>query len=238
MDTGLFYNVLDYNSTVSSDNRVSPPPKTFSGKLRVPQNSDLVSFQFLAKKNPDSKSPLSIKDLNITPSQEKYIVFTSDFEGKNGTVPLATLRYMDWLNYDKVLLSTSLESNKPISGNNSLRADLKQSDKTGWNILSIDYIPIDDEAYYNANLDISAKDVNQLHSKVNYFDSNKKEIKSPFIFGGRNGTFEAPYNITDASPNGTKYMQLQVWVRSNPVKSSSFLIDNVIIKEAGNYDSA
>jgi hypothetical protein len=33
-------------------------------------------------------------------------------------------------------------------------------------------------------------------------------------------------------------MQLQVWVGSNPVKSSSFLIDNIIIKDISNYDVA
>jgi hypothetical protein len=42
--------------------------------------------------------------------------------------------------------------------------------------------------------------------------------------------------MVDSSPNGTKYMQLQVWVTSNPVKSSSFLIDKIIIKDSGNYD--
>ena len=78
---------------------------------------------------------------------------------------------------------------------------------------------------------ISAKDVNQLHSKINYFDSNKKEIKSVLISGGSSGTFQAPYNIIGSSPNGTKYLQLQILSRSNPNMSSSYIIDNVKIEK-------
>jgi hypothetical protein len=60
---------------------------------------------------------------------------------------------------------------------------------------------------------------------------NKKEIKSAFIFGGRNGTFEGPFNKIDSSPNGTKYIQLQILSKSNPNMSSSYIIDNVNLEE-------
>jgi len=117
--------------------------------------------------------------------------------------------------------------------------DVKPSnDTTKWNTISIDFIPVNENAHYNFSLYLSAKDVNQPHSKINYFDSNKTEIKSVLISGGRSGTFEVPFKIINSSPNGTKYMQLQVWVGSNPVKSSSFLIDKIIIKDIGNYDVA
>ncbi len=43
---------------------------------------------------------------------------------------------------------------------------------------------------YNLTLDVSAKDANQLHSKVIYYDSNKKEIDDDTVFDGRDGTFE------------------------------------------------
>jgi len=135
--------------------------------------------------------------------------------------------------------SSSLTTTRPIFGNNSLRVDVKPSnDTTKWNTISIDFIPVNENAHYNFSLYLSAKDVNQPHSKINYFDSNKTEIKSVLISGGRSGTFEVPFKIINSSPNGTKYMQLQVWVGSNPVKSSSFLIDKIIIKDISNYDVA
>jgi len=128
--------------------------------------------------------------------------------------------------------SSSLTTTRPIFGNNSLRVDVKPSnDTTKWNTISIDFIPVNENAHYNFSLYLSAKDVNQPHSKINYFDSNKTEIKSVLISGGRSGTFEAPYNITDSSPNGTKYIKLQIASRSNPNMSSSYLIDNVNLEE-------
>jgi len=102
---------------------------------------------------------------------------------------------------------------------------------TNWNTISTDFIPVNEKEYYNLSLYLSAKDVNQLHSKVYYYDSNKTEIKSVFISRGRNGTFEAPDNLLIPSSNGTKYIQLQVWVRSNPNMSSSYVIDNVQIEK-------
>ena len=135
---------------------------------------------------------------------------------------------------NKDILTTSTETNRPISGNSSLRVDVRPFNTTNWNIISTDFIPVNENAHYNTSLYISAKDVIQLHSKILYFDSNKKEIKSAFISDGRNGTFLAPYNIVDSSPNGTKYIKLQVVSRSNPNMSSSYILDNVKIENVPN----
>ena len=80
------------------------------------------------------------------------------------------------MNFDKDVASTSLESDSPLHGNNSLRVDTRESEKVGWNIISTDYIPINDNRYYNATLDISARDVKDLHSRVLYFDTKKEEM--------------------------------------------------------------
>lgn len=47
-----------------------------------------------------------------------------DFERKDISVPLATIRQLEWINYDDDLFSTSLDINRPIHGNNFLRVDL------------------------------------------------------------------------------------------------------------------
>jgi aldose sugar dehydrogenase len=87
-----------------------------------------------------------------------------------------------------------------------------------------------DTTYYNYSLDLSAKDVNQLHSKVFYYDSNKKEISWDYIFGGRDGTFKEKFSNTLIPPNGTEYEKLQMWVRPTVGKNASYLIDNVSIQ--------
>jgi hypothetical protein len=144
------------------------------------------------------------------------------------------LGQVGFTNNDKDILSISTEKNGPIFVNNSLRVDVKPSnDTTKWYTISTNFIPVNENTFYNASLYISAKDVNQLHSKINYFDSIKKEIKSVFISGGRNGTFQAPYNFNDSSPNGTKYLQLQILSKSSPKMPGSYLVDNVKIENVG-----
>jgi hypothetical protein len=80
-------------------------------------------------------------------------------------------------------------------------------------------------------MDVSAKDVNQLHSKVIYFNSNKNETKSDFVFGGKDGSFENKYSQILSSPPGTKYIKLQMWIAPNPRIHSSYLIDNVNVEK-------
>jgi aldose sugar dehydrogenase len=87
-----------------------------------------------------------------------------------------------------------------------------------------------DTILYNYALDVSARDVNQLHSKVLYYDSNKKEITEDFIFGGKDGTFKDKFSNTRIPPNGTQYIKLQMWVRPTVGKNASYLIDNLSIQ--------
>jgi glucose/arabinose dehydrogenase len=239
-----FHHLFHYDKDNPSFN------KTLIGQFKVPTNKDLMTLQFLAKQNSNNSARnisnnsdyILINSVEIDPDH-KYMfasdfepegnryIYTSDFEKEKVSISPMALRHFDWINHNKDVLSISKETNKPLFGNGSLRVDIKQgNDTTNWNTISTNFIPVNEKAYYNSSLDISAKDVNQLHSKIIYFDSNKKEIKSVFVSGGRNGTFKEMLNKIDSSPIGAKYMQLQTWVRSNPNMSSSYLIDNVKIE--------
>jgi len=137
-----------------------------------------------------------------------------------------------WANYDQDVLSISTETDSPISGNGSLKVDVKPALSTAetnssWSRISTDFISIKDGQSYNYNLQVSARDVNQLHSKVIYYDSNKNEINSDFIFGGRDGTFDNKYSNSFLAPNGTKYVQIQLWVRPTLEKSANYMVDSV-----------
>jgi intein-encoded DNA endonuclease-like protein len=169
-----------------------------------PNGTKYIKLQILASANPNMFSSYIIDNVKI--------------------------ENLPFKNNDKKILSTSMETNKPIFGNNSLRVDVKPANATKQKTISTDFIPVNKNADYNTSLYISAKDVNQLHSKINYYNSNKTKIKSTFISDARNGTFEEHYSKVDSSPNGTKYIKLQILVSANPNMSSSYIIDNVKIE--------
>jgi hypothetical protein len=231
-ETGSSIQLFRVNtSNVTLDNNKSTFTKNFTGQFKVPKNMDLVVLQFTGM-NHRNESSFSIKNVEINPADKKYYAFTSDFERKNNSVPLATLRHPDWLNYDRDLISTSTETNMPLEGNQSLRVDSKQSDKVGWNLLSTDLIPIDDGAYYNASLEVSANNVKQFHSKILYFDSKENEMDAvQYILNGKDGTFENTFSKVILPPKGAKYIKYQVLTRSaNPVPSH-YILDNFKFEE-------
>ena len=61
----------------------------------------------------------------------------------------------------------------------------RNSNDSGMDFNKIINLNMGNNKYYRYSLNFSAKDVNQLHSKVFYYDSNKTEIKDDFIFGGK-----------------------------------------------------
>jgi len=204
--------------------------KTMSGQFRTPPNSDLMSVAFLSA-NPEFDAEDLSAYVKIEPINSKNTVFGSDFERKGVSIPLATIRQSDWFNYDDDLVSTSLETKTPLNGNHSLRVDLKRGDKHGWNIISTDYIPVADNGNYNASLDISAKDVKQLHSRTVYFDSAKKEISADTMFDPKDGTFKDSFSTSIIPPKGTKFAKFQILTLSASPRPSMYIIDNVKIDQ-------
>ncbi len=145
-----------------------------------------------------------------------------------------------WNNENKVNVSLSTEISDPISGNGSLRADIMvaktaMESNSSWSTITTSPIPVTGSAHYNYTMMISAKDVNQLHAKVYYLDGNRREIESKFVFGGQDGTFQHIFSEAFTSPDEAKYHQLQVWIRSNSVKNSSFLLDNLNLGQNHTY---
>ena len=101
---------------------------------------------------------------------------------------------------------------------------MKQGNFSYWGVISTDFIPTNDITYYNLTLDVSAKDVKQLHPKVFYYDSNKKEINWDFVFHGKDGTFEQGYKKILLIPLGAKYIKLQMWISPNANTHSRLFI--------------
>ena len=162
-----------------------------------------------------------------------YFTFAQQDKTHEGSSAFLSPGQVNWINYDNDTLSLSTETVNPISGNASMRVDVKpvataQETVDSWRVISTDFIPVKDDTYYNYSLDVSAKDVDRLHSKVHYFDSNKEEIKNEdFIFPGQNGTFKKQFSDSFLPHNGTKYVQITIWIMPSVGKPSSYLIDNL-----------
>ena len=229
-DTGSFRYLFN-NSKLMNSNQVNygndnnTVTKTFKGRFEVPSNSDLVQFQFLAKNYSGPKNTFSVKQLEITPSYEKRIVFSSNFEETD--IPLKNLRSTSWMNNDKDLVSTSVVSDVSIHGNNSLKVNLAKTNKFGWSTISSQNIPIDEKVNYNASLEISASDVKQLHSKILYLDSRKKVLsdEGDYIFEGKDGTFQGVFSTSILPPKDAKYLKFRILEKSaNPQDASTIFL--------------
>jgi len=214
------YNGINYlfNANVNSTYN-----ETFTGQITVPQKTDLMSLEFLAKKRHSNEiSSYTIKDLKLIPTFEKNLIFKSDFENVTNT----------WINHDKSNLFTTTHSQNPISGKNSLKVRINPANVNYWSVISTDFVPVMGATKYDYKLDVSAADVSQLHSKVYYYDSNKNEIKNDFISQGLDGNFQKELKNDFISPEKTEYVKIQLWVKSNPQKISNYLLDNVEITQS------
>jgi hypothetical protein len=120
--------------------------------------------------------------------------------------------YVVWVDKN----STSVDSDISLSSSQDNGSDFNMMIKSN----------IDKNKYFRYNLNFSAQDVFQLHSKAYYFDSEKREIKVDFIFAGRDGTFEDSVTNFLTIPSNTSFIKLQMWVRQNPMNDSSYILNS------------
>ena len=205
--------------------------RSFKGQFKVPSNADLVALEFLARQNNSVNGSYSIKDIKVTVLDDYYDIFTSDFEGIKESSKLPEFNHLNFMNQHEDLLSASTGTNRTIDGNGSLNVDVKQRNFSHWGVMSTDFIPVNDNVYYNLTLDVAAKDVKQLHPKIFFYDSNKREINWDFVSQGRDGTFEQEFIKTLLIPLGAKYIKLQMWISPNVNTPSSYLLDNVELRK-------
>ncbi len=156
-----------------------------------------------------------------------------------------SLHQLNWINNNKDELSFSIETNIQDSTNVTLIVAVKQAaspekvTNSSWSVISTDFVPVTENASYYFSLGVSAKDVNQLHSKIYYYDFNKTETGVDYVFGGKDGTFDSNFSKVISTPKQTKYMQLQFWVRQTLAKDSLYLIDNIdILKTIQNLSTS
>lgn len=244
LSTSDYYYLLrhEWNSSNPS-NRLFE--ETSAGQFMVPTDKDLVHLILIAGQNGSSSNSARndtngrnansiqpyylINNLRISPANSSSLIYLSDFENRQENLPLAAKARISLGPYDALPL-VLLENDTHLDGKQNLRVNIGQGNTSNWNIVSTDFIPINDfSRSIQYNLSVSAKDVRQLHSKVVYYDSNKNETGWDFIFGGRDGSFTDTIANTLQVPNGTKFMKVQLFAANNPINKSAYTIDNLVI---------
>ncbi len=222
---------LVYLSNQKNDN-ASSFSKKITGHFTVPKYSDLVSLQFQSNKS-KLAGLFSVNDVQISPTPKNYDTFSSDFERGGRSVSLGSLRHTDWLNLDKDFISTLTVPSNTSRDTNSLKVNLKAASENGWDTISSAFVPISDEGYYNASLELTSKDVLQLHSKILFFDAKQREIPDSqhYILDGKDGTFSDTFDSFVIPPKGAEYIKFQVLSKTSNPMPSSYILDNVKFEE-------
>jgi hypothetical protein len=235
-DTGMLQYLYKRYDDKSNEEPKNITDKNIEGQFSVPYNADLATIKFSTTNNNNTNfTQGAIANVTVYPSESKHTVYSAGFElnKNNFSIPLGKLRQLEWINSDKDIVSTSIDETNALDGNYSLSVHTKPAQREGWNILSTDFIPIRDDRYYNASLRISANDVSQLHSRVLYFDSQKRVLSegTDYIFRTRDGTFRDNFASSILPPLDASYLKLQVLTLSDNPKPSSYAFDDVKLEE-------
>lgn len=233
-----FYNnrgtvIGDVHSLFEGDSKSNISTKTSGhkaiiGQFKVPPKADLMSLKLLGKQNLYTNW---IPNAEVFPAAERVDLVTMDFEREKGSVSLAALRHSKWMNQDDDALVISTEKNNPISGNNSMRVDITQSESTGWNIISTDFIPINDIGYYSHGMDIRAKDLHNFHVRILYYDQDKERIGDEVVYRPEDDSFTNGFSTSILPPKGSKFLKSQILVASDSKAGGNYIIDNVKLEE-------
>lgn len=224
--TNSLLNTNNFSDTIGIKGSVN---RTISGQFRAPENTDRVSLQFWATQNPQSNSSYVIRNLEINPAFTKHNIFEMNNHTGSG-MSIAEVRNMDWRILNKNILSRSFEIMNSSSEETGMRIDIKQGNNTK-GVITTNFIPINEESYYDYIINVTGKDVNQFYSRVLYFDSNKKPLSKEIAFPAVAGSFKNTFNTSILPPIGTKYLKLELSVLANRWTNSNYLVNDLELQQ-------
>ena len=153
----------------------------FNGTLDIPANVESVTLNFEGKfkslssdNNDQTTNP--IRSIDLIPTSQK-IVYSEDYENvSNPYVLFGDALSSALSNPDNPISNISISNANSITGNNSLRVDMKAMDKMNdsddWSYIITNYIPIDDNSNLKFNSKVKTMNVIDFHPIVYYYDSN------------------------------------------------------------------
>ncbi|MDF0681518.1 MAG: hypothetical protein P0116_11205 [Candidatus Nitrosocosmicus sp.] len=227
-------------TTANKINNTAAGTVVFNGTLGIPMNMDSLRLNFESQLK--STSTISnnqtinpVKSIDLIPTSQKA-VYSEDYE--NATNPYELFGdelYSALSNPDNPISNISLSSVDSISGNNSLRVDMKMMDKSDdpddWSYIITDYIPIDDNINLKFNSKVKTMNVIDFHPMVYYYDSNYTQLGENVIVEKMDGSFEKQYDYDIVPPRNTEFIQIAFLFLPNANSKSSFLLDDSEVTE-------
>jgi hypothetical protein len=224
------YPLLFYAGSDNSDKKFS---KKSEGTFPIPEGTDYMSLHLVANQNPRTTGSYNLTNLEIKSQKQRLDIVNPGFDSPSDVFPLInrsatspTLSEGIWLNQDTDFQSVSEQTGK------SVKVDVKKTNATDSAVLSTVFIPVkDSKHYYHLSFDVSARNVIQLHPKIEAFDEDMKQIQEYNIFEGLDGNFKKDISESIDFPIGTRYIKFHVLSRANPEESSSYSLDNFKLEE-------
>jgi hypothetical protein len=178
-----------------------------TGRLSIPEGVDYISLGIRAKGSQGTNATYNISNLNITPHKE-----LNNFSDVN-------ISKFGWhVNNNDILSMMPVDHKR-------LLTEIKKSDWENWGIVSSDLIPLGSDKYYRYAMKITTNDVNQFHSKIGYYDTDRKLMKDEFIFTGIDGNINKEFVGSIIPPVGTKYVAIEFLSIPDPETIGHYLVD-------------
>jgi hypothetical protein len=190
--------------------------KIISGDIYIPEGSTQASIQFWTKENPQKTSQYQAKLGELIPHYEKKLIKSS----------------LGWFTKDNKRSDIIIKDNYKLEQNTiGTKIILESGSSKDWQIITTDFIPATENVLLDYQVTLICENVNGLHSKVFYFDEDKKMIKTEITSSSIQGTINQDIEKKIITPLGTKFIKLAFFIKNNSDKESSFFIKNVDIEQ-------
>ena len=216
--TNLFdlKNFTNTNNTIDSNGSIS-------GEVHIPKDITKVRFEFLVDTiDNEILNPIERIVMN---SSQFYDVFNENFEGISNIFTLSKST-----NY-----SATLENSDSINNNTRLKISIdKEPDidrESPWQIISTNFIPVDDSIEYKYGFDLESLNMVEFHPKIYYYDSDYNLIQDSILSESINGNQEKQYILDIFPPKNTAFVKLAYFFLPNGEFESHFTLDNIDLTE-------
>ncbi len=128
-------------------------------------------------------------------------------------------------------ISLSIDYNKendPI-----LKADLEKVDNNkGWNTVSLEPIETTKDEKYNVTYKLDASNINNIHSKVIFYDNKDQVLDSKILVSSSEGSFDfQDFDASFKSPAKSHKFVIQILSKNSTTSKSSWLLDDFSVTE-------
>jgi hypothetical protein len=191
----------------------------FANRVTVPEGATHMVLQYSANQISNTGS-YTISDLRLEAVSK--MLLDSQFENVSDT--------MKWSLNDNRYLTLVDELEDPLSGEHSLKVDIKSGTTEIWQVAS-SYFQAEGDTDLTIALRASAQNTASPHAKLFYYDKDNKIIRDDLIFTSPNRNYNQTFEKVVRTPSGTEHASLQFWMRPDPSRATSFVVDDITVED-------